>query len=131
MSLRSPIGRVLGLGSAKEGVSHWWAQRVTAVALLLLTLWFVSALLRLSDFSFVAITGWVNAPLNAVLLCLLIGTAAYHSQLGVQVVVEDYVTNKGLKIVTMLLLNFLHIALAALGIFSVLRLAFAAAGVAA
>jgi succinate dehydrogenase / fumarate reductase membrane anchor subunit len=126
MSLRSPIGRVLGLGSAKEGVSHWWAQRVTAVGLLLLTLWFVSAVLRLGDFSFVAVTTWVSAPLNAVLLCLLIGTAAYHSQLGVQVVVEDYVTNEGGKIITMLLLNFIHVALAALGVFSVLRVAFAA-----
>lgn len=133
MSLRSPIGRVLGLGSAKEGVSHWWAQRVTAVALLLLTLWFVSALLRLNDFGYTAVTTWVDAPVNAVLLCLLIGTAAYHSMLGVQVVVEDYVTNKGLKTVTMLLLNFIHIALAALGVFSVLRMAFAVAapGVAA
>lgn len=127
MSLRSPIGRVLGLGSAKEGVSHWWAQRVTAVGLMLLTLWFVAAVLRLGDLSFVAVTTWGSAPLNAVLLCLLIGTAAYHSQLGVQVVVEDYVTHKGWKIGTMLLLTFIHIALAALGVFSVLRMAFGAA----
>lgn len=127
MSLRSPIGRVLGLGSAKEGVSHWWAQRVTAVGLFLLTLWFVSALLRLGDFGYATVTAWIEAPLHAVLLCLLIGTAAYHSMLGVQVVVEDYVSNKGWKIVTMLLLNFIHIALAALGVFSVLRLAFAMA----
>jgi succinate dehydrogenase / fumarate reductase membrane anchor subunit len=126
------MGHVLGLGSAKEGVSHWWSQRVTAVGLFFLTLWFVCALLRLDDFSYVAVTAWLNAPVNAVLLCLLIGTAAYHSQLGVQVVVEDYVTNKGWKIVTMLLLNFIHIGLAALGLFSVLRMAFAAApGVAA
>lgn len=127
MSLRSPIGRVLGLGSAKEGVSHWWAQRVTAVGLVLLTLWFVSALLRLNDFSYVAVTTWIGAPVNAVLLCLLIGTATYHSQLGVQVVVEDYVASKGWKVATMLLLKFIHIALAALGIFSVLRMAFSAA----
>ncbi|MBB6091790.1 succinate dehydrogenase / fumarate reductase membrane anchor subunit [Povalibacter uvarum] len=127
MSLRSPIGRVLGLGSAKEGVSHWWSQRVTAVALVLLTLWFASALLRLGDFSHAAVIAWIAMPFNAVLLSLLIGTALYHSQLGVQVVVEDYVVGHGLKVVTLLLLNFLHIALAALGIFSVLRIAFGAA----
>lgn len=127
MSLRSPIGRVLGLGSAKEGVSHWWSQRVTAVALVLLTLWFASALLRLGDFSHAAVIAWIAMPFNAVLLSLLIGTALYHSQLGVQVVVEDYVVGHGLKVVTLLLLNFLHIAVAALGIFSVLRIAFGAA----
>jgi succinate dehydrogenase / fumarate reductase membrane anchor subunit len=127
MSLRSPMGRVLGLGSAKEGVSHWWMQRVSAVALVALGLWFASALLRLGDFSHAVVLAWIATPLNAVLLSLLIGTAVYHSQLGVQVVVEDYVTNHGLKVVTMLLLTFAHIILAALGIFSVLRIAFGAA----
>ena len=124
MSLRSPLGKVLGLGTAKEGASHWWSQRVTAVALLVLTLWFVSALLRLQDFSYPVVAAWIGKPLNAVLLSLLVGTMAWHSQLGVQVVVEDYVTGKALKIVTMLLLNFIHIALAVAGVFAVLRIAF-------
>ncbi len=127
MSLRSPMGRVLGLGSAGEGASHWWAQRVSAVALLVLTLWFVASLLRLGDFSYPIVTAWIGAPLNAVLLSLLAGTLVYHSQLGVQVVVEDYVTHHGMKIATMLLLNFVHIGLAALSVFSVLRIAFGAA----
>lgn len=83
MSLRSPMGRVLGLGSAKEGVGHWWMQRVSAVALVVLGLWFVSALLRLGDLSHAAVLAWIALPLNAVLLSLLIGTAVYHSQLGV------------------------------------------------
>jgi succinate dehydrogenase / fumarate reductase membrane anchor subunit len=126
MSLRSPIGRVLGLGAAKEGVGHWWTQRVTAVALVVLCLWFVSALLRLHDFSYALVTFWISKPVNAVLLSLLVGTVVYHSQLGVQVVVEDYVTGKGSKVVTMLLVNFVHVALGALGIFSVLKIAFGA-----
>ena len=125
MSLRSPVGRVLGLGSAGEGVSHWWSQRVTAVALVLLGLWFVSSLVRLPDFSYLAVTAWIGSPLNAVLLSLLVGTMVYHSLLGVQVVVEDYVTHHGSKVVTMLLLQFIHIVLAGLGIFAVLRIAFA------
>lgn len=127
MSLRSPIGRVLGLGAAKEGVSHWWSQRVTAVALVFLTVWFVAALVTLGDFSHASVLGWLGRPVNAVLAALLVGTSVYHSHLGVQVVVEDYVVNHGLKVMTMLLMNFLHVALAALGVFSILRIAFGAA----
>lgn len=125
MSLRSPISRVTGLGTAKEGVSHWWSQRVTSVALVLLGLWFVASLLRLPAFSYEVVVGWIHVPVNAVLLLLLIGTLIYHSQLGVQVVVEDYVHHHGLKVATMLLLTFAHVVLAALAIFAVLRIAFA------
>ena len=128
MSLRSPIGRALGLGAAKEGVSHWWSQRVTSVALVLLGLWFVYALLRMPTFQYEFVVAWIAMPLNAVLLLLLIGTLVYHSQLGVQVVVEDYVQHHGLKIATMLLLTFAHVAVAALAIFAVLRIAFGGAG---
>jgi succinate dehydrogenase / fumarate reductase membrane anchor subunit len=124
MSLRSPISRVTGLGTAKEGVSHWWSQRVTSVALLLLGLWFVASLLRMPGLSHELVTTWIAMPLNAVLLLLLIGTLVYHSQLGVQVVVEDYVHHHGLKIATMLLLTFAHVVVAALAIFAVLRIAF-------
>jgi succinate dehydrogenase / fumarate reductase, membrane anchor subunit len=123
MSLRSPVGRVLGLGSAGEGVGHWWTQRVTSVALVLLGLWFVFSVIRMPDVSYAAVTAWIASPVNAVLLSLLIGTMVYHSMLGVQVVVEDYVSHHGAKIVTLLVLNFLHYVLAALGIFAVLRIA--------
>ena len=123
MSLRSPVGRVLGLGSAGEGVGHWWTQRVSSVALTLLGMWFVFSLVRMPDVSYVAVTAWIASPFNAVLLALLIGTMVYHSMLGVQVVVEDYVSHHGTKIVTLLVLNFLHYVLAALGIFAVLRIA--------
>jgi succinate dehydrogenase / fumarate reductase membrane anchor subunit len=128
MSLRSPIGRVLGLGAAKEGFSHWWLQRVTSVALVLLGLWFVYALLRMPTFQYEFVVAWIAMPLNAVLLLLLVGTVVYHSQLGVQVVVEDYVHHHGLKIATMMLLTFAHVAVAALAIFAVLRIAFGGAG---
>ena len=126
MSLRSPAQRVLGLGTAKDGAHHWWSQRVTSVALVVLGLWFVAALLRLDDFSYAVVTAWIAQPVNAVLLSLFTGTAAYHSLLGVQVVVEDYVSHHGAKVTTMVLLNFVHVVLAALGIFSVLKIAFGA-----
>ena len=128
MSLRSPIGRVLGLGAAKEGASHWWSQRVTSVALLLLGLWFVASLLRMSSFEHEVVVAWIAGPVNAVLLLLLVATLIYHSLLGVQVVVEDYVHHHGLKIATMMLLTFAHVAVAALAIFAVLRIAFGGAG---
>ena len=128
MSLRSPISRVTGLGTAKDGVGHWWSQRVTSVALVPLGLWFVASLLRMPTFSHELVTTWIAVPLNSVLLLLLIATLIYHSQLGVQVVVEDYVHHHGLKIATMLLLTFAHVALAALAIFAVLRISFGGAG---
>lgn len=124
MSLRSPVGRVLGLGSAGEGVAHWWSQRVSAVALVLLGLWFLFALIRLPDLSFVSVTAWIASPVTAILLSLLIGTMVYHSMLGAQVVIEDYVSHHGGKIVTLLALQFIHFVLAAVGIFAVLRIAF-------
>jgi succinate dehydrogenase membrane anchor subunit len=130
MSLRSPIGRVLGLGAAKEGVSHWWSQRVTSVALLLLGLWFVASLLRM-PLGYEFVIAWIATPVNAVLLILLIAALVYHSLLGVQVVVEDYVHHHGLKIATMLLLTFAHWAVAAVSIFAVLLIAFRAPGGAA
>lgn len=127
MSLRTPIGRVLGLGAAKEGAGHWWAQRVSSIALVLLGLWLVGALVALGDYGYASVVGFIARPLNAVLLVLLIGTSVYHSQLGVQVVVEDYIPHHATKIVVMLLLNFLHVVLAVLGIFAILRIAFGAA----
>lgn len=127
MSLRSPIRRVTGLGAAKDGVSHWWAQRVSSVGLIVLTLWFVASLLRFADFGYDSVIAWMSGPLNSVLLILLVITAVYHSKLGVQVVIEDYVPHHGLKIASLLIVNFIHVALGALGVFAVLRVAFGGA----
>jgi len=123
MSLRSPLGRVLGLGAAKEGVGHWWAQRVSAVALVLLTLWFLAALLRLPQWSYDAFGGWIARPINAGLLALLALALTYHSKLGVQVVLEDYVSHKSAKVVCLIVNQFLHVALATIAVFAVLRIA--------
>ena len=123
MSLRSPLGKVVGLGSAHEGAGHWWVQRVSAVGLLLLGPWFLIALLAQGDLSYESMMLWVHAPLNAALLTLLIITLTYHSQLGMQVVVEDYVSQKGVKILVLLVINFALWVLGVLGVFSVLRIA--------
>ncbi len=126
MSLRSPLGKVLGMGAAKEGAGHWWAQRVSAVALVLLGPWFVLSLIDVGDLSYANVVNWIAAPLNTALLSLLVVTVTYHAQLGLQVVVEDYVPSKGTRLLTMLVINFGLLLLGVLGVFSVLRIAFAA-----
>jgi succinate dehydrogenase / fumarate reductase membrane anchor subunit len=123
MSLRSPLGKVLGLGSAKDGAKHWWSQRTSAVALALLGLWFIVSLACLGTFEYGAVVGWIGNPCNATFLSLFIATAAYHSQLGVQVVLEDYV-HGATKTVAIVLSNFAHILVGALGVIAVLRIAF-------
>jgi succinate dehydrogenase / fumarate reductase membrane anchor subunit len=122
MSLRTPLSKVLGRGSAGEGVGHWWMQRVTAVALLPLTAWFVISLLRSPLQSYDAMRGWLGQPWVAVLCALLVFTLAWHSKLGVQVVVEDYVHGKGAKTTLLLLSTFIHVAAAVAGIFAILRM---------
>lgn len=124
MSLRSPLGRVLGLGAAGEGVSHWWHQRVSAVALVLLTLWFLGSLIGLGAVDYTTMATWLRAPLNGVLMVLLVVTIVYHSLLGVEVVIEDYVADKGVRIAALLAARFAHVLLGALGVFAVLRIGF-------
>jgi succinate dehydrogenase / fumarate reductase membrane anchor subunit len=123
MSLRSPLGRVLGRGSAGEGVGHWWVQRVTAVALLPLTTWFAWSLLTLPLQSYDEVRGWLGQPWVAVLAILLALTLAWHSKLGVQVVIEDYVHGKGAKTTLLLLSTFVHVAAAVAAVFAILVLA--------
>jgi succinate dehydrogenase / fumarate reductase membrane anchor subunit len=123
MSLRTPLGKALGRGSAGEGVSHWWTQRVTAVALLPLTAWFAISLLSHSLQSYEVMRGWLGQPWVAVPAILLVMTLALHSKLGIQVVVEDYVHGKGAKTTLLLLSTFVHVAAAVAAVFAILVLA--------
>ena len=122
MSLRSPLGRVLGLGTAKDGTDHWWAQRLSAVALTLLGLWFMASLLRLPGFDQAAVVAFIGTPLNTILMTLLCATLAYHSYLGIQVVLEDYVHGPGLKVVSLVASRFAHIFVAVASIYAVLKI---------
>lgn len=122
-SLRSPLGRARGYGSAKEGVATFLAERISAVALLPLTLWFVFSVARLPLASYGEVKHWVQSPSVAVTLVLFLAVLFYHSALGVKVVVEDYVSGEGRKLVTLLLVKFAHAVLAAAAIFAVLKIA--------
>jgi len=122
MSLRAPLGRVLGLGTAKDGTDHWWGQRVSGIALVLLGLWFVGSLLVMPSLEHGIAVEFIGRPLNSVLLSLMCLTAAYHSWLGVQVVIEDYVHAHGSKIVSLILSRFAHVFVAVISIYAILRI---------
>ncbi|MGH8372681.1 MAG: succinate dehydrogenase, hydrophobic membrane anchor protein [Gammaproteobacteria bacterium] len=124
MSLRNPLARARGLGSAKEGTAHWMSQRVSAIALIPLTLWFAYSVLLLVHADYAQAYAWIHAPLISVLLVILIGTVFYHAYLGLQVVVEDYVHGEWSKFGSLLLIKFICVLLALSGIFAVLRIAF-------
>ena len=124
MSLRTSLGRVRGLGAAKEGVGHWWAQRLSALALIPLVLWFSASVVGLAGADIDSFRAWAGAPVNAGLLILLISFTFYHATLGVQVVIEDYVHTKGLKIAGLLIVQGLAIVLGLSAVLSVLQILF-------
>ena len=122
--LRSPLGRALGLGSAKEGVAHWWAQRVTAVALVPLTIWFVASIVALTGADRNVVVAWLHAPFPAIAMVLTLIAVFYHMGLGIQVVIEDYVHSEWIKISALVLNKLAAFVLATCGVFAVLRIAF-------
>jgi succinate dehydrogenase / fumarate reductase membrane anchor subunit len=123
LKFRSPLGETLGLGAAGDGPAHWWAQRVSAVGVGLLTVWFLVSLTGLNLGEQGVLVAWISAPVNSVLAVLLVVVTAYHSNLGVQEVIVDYVGG-GLRVVSLVIVQFLHIILAGIGIAAILRMAF-------
>ncbi len=123
MSLRSALGVVLGRGAAGEGVAHWWAQRVSALMLVPLSVWFVVALVGLPLNDYAAVSIWIASGWNPVWLALLLLALCWHSRLGVQVVIEDYVHVPALKLAGLLFNSAAHLLLLAGGLYALLRLA--------
>lgn len=121
--MRSPLGRALGLGSAKNGVEQWWLERVTAIALVPLTVWFAASIVVQMDSDYLAFIAWLRAPITTILMVLLLTGLFHHTALGLQVVIEDYV-HSGMKIPALLGMRFGCIALAASGILATLRITF-------
>jgi succinate dehydrogenase / fumarate reductase membrane anchor subunit len=122
MSLRTPLGQVLGRGSAKDGTAHFFGQRVSGIGMLLLGLWFAFSLATLPGFEHADAVEFIGAPINGVLLLLLVVTLAYHSYLGIQVVVEDYVHGHGLKLASLITSRFAHSFLAVAAIYAIIKI---------
>lgn len=124
---RTPLSRARGLGSAKHGVSHWIAERITSVALIPLTLWAVYGALVIAKSGYGGAVDWVNNPLNAVLLALTIGVSFHHMQMGMRVIVEDYIHKPSTKVVLLLLNGAVCWLGGALAVFAVLKVALSGA----
>jgi len=123
-NLRTPLSQVKGLGSAKEGTDHFWVQRLTAIALIPLVIWIAFAIARLPSMSQADIQAWLSSPFSAVMMILFVLAAFWHARLGLQMVIEDYVGNHAVRTAAIIGVTLLSFALAVVGVFSVLRIAF-------
>ncbi len=121
--MRSPLARAQGLGSAKVGAKHWWAQRVSAVALVPLTLWFLGAIIAHAGGDYATVIGWLKTPLASLAMIVLLLALFHHTALGLQVVVEDYL-HSNVKFAAVIAVRLGCLALASAGIVATLRIAF-------
>jgi succinate dehydrogenase / fumarate reductase, membrane anchor subunit len=126
--METALGRVRGLGAAREGADHWWHERLTSISTFLLFVWFIASLLRLPDLDYRTLALWLSDPAAAVPMILLILSTFWHLKMGLQVVVEDYVHEEGGKLFWITLLNFLAVTGAVTALFALLKIAFAATG---
>jgi succinate dehydrogenase / fumarate reductase membrane anchor subunit len=121
VSLRTPLGRVKGLGSAKAGVSHWWQQRLTAVVLVPLSVWLMVNVVSVTSLGYQASALWLKKPINAVLMLVFLLALFQHAQLGVQEVVEDYVHSEWQKLACLILIKFLALFAGLASVLAVLK----------
>ena len=124
MTMETPLRQARGLGSARSGGHHWWLERLSAVATLLLLAWFIASLARMPAYDHATIVQWLGSPLAAVPMILLIVSTFWHARMGLIVIIEDY-EHGGSRLLYVVLVNFLAILGAALAIFAVLKIAFA------
>ena len=124
MNLRTPLSRAKGLGSAKEGISHWWMQRVTSLFLIPLVVWGAWMMASLGAYDHWHFTAWLAEPLNAILTMTLLIVVCYHAALGLQVIIEDYVHRVAMKITSIVAVYLLSFVLALVGVLAVIKIAF-------
>jgi succinate dehydrogenase / fumarate reductase membrane anchor subunit len=122
--LRTQLGRVRGLGSAKAGSHHWWLSRLSSLALIPLTLWFMFGVLSIVGDGHAAAVKWLSSPFSAVMMILFVGVTFHHTSSGIQVVLEDYVHSESVKMAAIIAAKFLCFAFAVAGTFAILKIAF-------
>jgi succinate dehydrogenase / fumarate reductase membrane anchor subunit len=120
--MRTPLGRVSGLGSTNDGVKHWWMQRLTGIALIPLMLWFLYSAVQLSGSTHTEFIAWVGAYGNPVLLSVLVVCMFYHGQLGLHVIIEDYITSESIKVTMLIAIKFSAIIFGVSALFAILQL---------
>jgi len=121
MNLRTPLAKVRGLGSAKHGTQHFWYQRLTAVVLVPLTFWIMTSILMMTSMDYETVSTWMTSPINALLMLIFIGALFFHAQLGVQVVIEDYIDVEWQKISCIILIKFLAVLACLASILAVVK----------
>ena len=126
MSLRTPLSKVKGLGAAKEGASHWWNLRLSAIALIPLALWFSFSIALIAVADYATVSAWISSPFTTVLMILAISVGFYHGYLGLQEIIEDYIANEPLKIGLLIGVGLMAVLFATLGVVSVLKISFGA-----
>lgn len=122
--MRTPLGKVRGLGSARNGTAHWWAQRLTSVAMVPLVVWFIVSIAALTGADHATIVAWIANPFTTVLLALMTIAGFYHLKLGGQVIIEDYIHHEGLKVASIMALTFACAAVGLASIFAILKISF-------
>ncbi len=121
--LRSPIAKVKGLGSSSDASHHFWLERITALGLIPLIIWFCISVTLLPEVSYAVLVDWLQAPFNTIMMILIIVIAFHHGQLGMQVIIEDYVASLSIRLPFILAIKFISYFLMALGVYSILRIA--------
>ncbi|MCH7694825.1 MAG: succinate dehydrogenase, hydrophobic membrane anchor protein [Proteobacteria bacterium] len=121
MSLQTPLAKARGLGSAKQGTHHWWQQRLTAIALTPLSLWFIYSQLIIGSVDHASVTRWMSDTMNAVLLILFIVSLFHHAQLGIQVVIEDYIDSGWQKMSSIILIKFIALFAGLASVIAILK----------
>ncbi len=124
MSLRNPLAKAHNHGSAGEGVGHWWALRFTAILLVLLTVWLIYAMASLIGADHATAVAWIGRPFNAAMAILFVVTSIYHGELGLQVVIEDYIHTRATEITLMVLIKIASIVGGLLAVIAILKMAF-------
>lgn len=122
--MRTPLGKVRGLGSAKEGTGHFWTQRMSAVALVPLVIYFIGLIICLNGADYAEVRAAIAHPFKAIVMALFVLTGVYHMRLGMQVIIEDYIHGEGLKIVCVMLNTFFAIVVGGASVFAILKLSF-------